>query len=105
MVILCCGLIAVSGLSFADDKQVAGPPETPLQLAHDKVIFDHDQAIYNDTANKNIRANKLAQKKIKSNERANKKVQKLHDANGGLNEKNEQDVKNEQYDKRLVVKF
>ena len=102
---MCFALFAVPVLSFSDDKQATTPQATPGELAHEKVTFNHNQSLYNDKANKDIRGKESAVKKIKSNEQGNKKIQKEQDVKGDLNEKNEQDGKNEQYDKQLVVKF
>ncbi len=105
MVMMCSGLLAISALSFADDKKVTGPHALAGERADEKATFNHDQNIYNDKTNKDIRTKKSVEKKIKSNKQDNKKVQDQQDAKGGLNEKTEQDGKNEQYDKRLSVKF
>ncbi len=97
MLIMCCSLVPVAVLSFADDKQV--------------VEFDHSKVVYNDKANKDIRAKKLVIKQSKAKELNKKKAQDEHDQKNGLadktqlNDNHSEDGKNEQYDKRLTVKF
>jgi hypothetical protein len=105
IMMMCFGLFAFSVLSFADDKQVTGPPASARESAKEKATFNHNEGIYNDKANKNIRAKQVVEKRIKSNKVNNKKDQNKQDAKGNLNEKNERDGKNEQYDTRLSVKF
>ena len=105
MIIVCSGLLAISALSFADDKQETAPQATAGELAKEKATFNHNQDIYNDKANKNIRAEKLGDKKSKSKARDKKKVQDEQEKKNGLVEKNGQEGQNEQYDKRLTVKF
>ena len=102
---MCFGLFAISVLSFADDKQVSAPPASALERTKEKATFNHNEGIYNDKANKDIRAKQAVEKKIKSDKPNNKKLQSQQDAKGDLNEKNERDGKNEQYDTRLSVKF
>ena len=75
MIIVCSGLLAISALSFADDKQDTAPQATAGELAKEKATFNHNQDTYNDKANKNIRAKKLVDKKLKSKEKNIKKVQ------------------------------
>lgn len=105
IIMMCFGLFAISALSFADDKQVTDPHASAGERAKEKATFNHNEGIYNDKANKDIRAKKVVEKKKKSNRQNNKKVQDKQDAKGNLNEKNERDGKNEQYDTRLSVKF
>jgi len=83
MVIICWGLISVSVLSFADDKQGANPKESTGELAHDKVTFNKNQAVYDEQANKDFRARRSVQKKIKNNKQYNEKVQSEQDVNKG----------------------
>jgi hypothetical protein len=111
MIIMCWGLLAISALSFADDKQAPPPQATAGELVKEKATFDHSQEIYNDKANKDIRAKKSLDKKLKTKEQDKKKVQDKQDEKNGLNDKNELgeknglNGKNEQYDKQLTVKF
>jgi hypothetical protein len=83
MVIVLFGLMTISVLSFADDQPVTAPKASAGELVHEKATFNHDQAIYNDKANRNIRAKKLVAKKTKLNEQDNKKVQDQQDVNKG----------------------
>ena len=105
MIIVCSGLFFISALSFADDKQVTTSQATAGEQAKEKATFNHNQDIYNDKANKNIRAKKLVDKKLKSKVQDKKKVQDEQEKKNGLVEKNGQEEQNEQYDKRLTVKF
>jgi len=105
MVIMCCVLLSIPVLSFADDQQEVNSNALATERAGEKVTFNDNKALYNDKANKDSRAKESAEKDIKSNDQNNKKVQKEQDAKGNLNEKNEQDGKNEQYDKQASVKF
>jgi len=105
MVIMCCGLFVIAALSFADDKQVTAPKATVGERAKEQATFDHSKAIYNDKANKDTRAKKLVDKDLKSKAHDTKKVQDEQDEKNSLNVKNGQEVKNEQYDKQLTLKF
>ena len=80
---MCSGLIVASVLSFADDQQGASSPSSPGERANEKATFDHSQGVYNDKANKDIRAKNLVEKKIENNEQNNKKVQDEQDVNKG----------------------
>jgi len=77
------GLFMNYVLSFADDVQVINPKESTGQLAHDKATFNHDQKIYNDKANKDIRAKQRVEKKVEKNEQFNKNQQDQQDVNKG----------------------
>lgn len=105
MIMMCFGLFVIPALSLADDKQATIPQATAGEMVYEKAAFDHSKDIYNDKANKDIRAKKLVDKKLKSKELNKKKVQDEQEVKNGLNEKNGLDEKNEQYDKRLTVKF
>jgi hypothetical protein len=105
MVIMCSGLLAISALSFADDTPVVAPVASAGELAKEKATFNHSKDIYNDKANKDIRAKQLVDKKLKSKVQDKKNVQDKQDEKNGLNQKDGQDQKNEQYDKQLTVKF
>ncbi len=87
------GLAGISVLSFADDKSI------------------QSQVTYNDKDDKGLKAKEVSVKKVESSNQNNKIVQKESEAKNGMNDSkalngnNEQDVKNEQYDKRLTLKF
>jgi len=83
VVIVFFGLISVSILSFADDKQVITPKESAGELDHDKATFNMNQAVYNDKTNKDIRVKQSVEKKIENNKQYNEKVQTEQDVNKG----------------------
>jgi len=94
MITICGGLLFISALSFADDKQ-----------EKEKAAFDHGQSMYNDKTNKDFRNKKLADNKANIKVENKKKVQEEHDVKNGLDQKDGQVNKNEQYDKQLTIKF
>jgi hypothetical protein len=102
MVLICSGSIIISTLSFA---QVAGSQATAGELAAQKATFNQSLSIYNNRANKEIRAKELVDKKAKSKAQDKKRVQNEQEEKNGLVEKNGLDEKNQQYDKQLTVKF
>jgi len=83
LVIIIFGLLTVYVLSFADDVQKISPKESAGQLVHDKSVFNHDQGIYNDKANKDIRDQQRVAQKTATNEQFNKKLQDQQDINKG----------------------
>ena len=83
MFLLCLGFMAVSALSFADDKLLTAPKESAGELAVDKAVFNHDQGVYNDKANKDIRTQVKKAKKTEINKQYNFKVQSQQDVNKG----------------------
>jgi hypothetical protein len=82
-VMTCCILLAVSVLGFTYGQQGPAPNILANQRANEKATFDAHQAIYNDKANKQIRAKSLVDKKKETDQQEKNKVEKTQDKTKG----------------------
>ena len=83
MVIACSLFLAVSVLSFTNYIQGPNPNVLILERANEKVIFDYNQALYNDKANTDIRAKSLVDEEKKTEKQEKKTVEETQDKTKG----------------------
>jgi len=83
MTIISCSLVSIAYFSFAEDKQNADLHVSSVGRAQEKVVFDHKQAVYDDRANKDLRAQNIHAKKTIQNRQYNNKVQAQQDKDKG----------------------
>jgi hypothetical protein len=83
MITMCSLVLAFSIFGFTNDNQAPNPNVLMEDRVNQKVEFDHNQALYNDKANTEIRDKKLVRKEIKAQDLEKKKVEEEQDKTKG----------------------
>ena len=79
------GFLLLTGpvLGFADYIQGPGPNVLMQERINQKMVFDYNQALYNDRENTGIRAKELVEKKLEKKDQDKKKVEEIQDQTKG----------------------
>lgn len=83
MVIICSLMLAMTVLSFAKEKKEPGRNLSANELVNEKAKFKRTRSLFNNKANKEIRAKRLAEKQAAEAEEAKKKVEEAQDKGEG----------------------
>jgi hypothetical protein len=83
LIITCSLLLAGSVLSFTNYVQGPNPNVLIQERINEKMTFDHNQALYNDKANTEIRAKNLVEKKTEKKDQEKKIVEEAQDQTKG----------------------
>ena len=83
MVITYFLLLTFSILSIANAQQGLDPNILVNERANEKATFDYHQGIYNDKANKQLRAKAVVAKERKTDRQENKEIEETQDKTKG----------------------
>ena len=83
MVIVCSLLLAMPVLSFAQEKGEPNPNASAYEHANENARFKRNEEVFNNKANKKIRAKRLTEKKAEEAAEAKKKAEEAQDKGEG----------------------
>lgn len=83
MVMMCFLLLAMAVISFAEEKKGPDPSISAYKYANENAEFKRSRDFFNNKANKEIRAKKLAQKESEEAEENEKAQEEAQDKGEG----------------------